>query len=393
MDRRTVVFLGAGASVPHGFPTTDGILPRIWEGLNDGSWRGWPGLRGKRAAAARAAELRDLLRVLLPGLGKSRRFAGGASIVDVISLLDQLIGEGRSPFPKLSEDRIRRSRGMLQIAINSVLRGTKRPALRDGLVDWLLSESVSGKQSRVTLVSTNYDTVVEQEIFNRLVDLRASVGRSVDFGIPWRDTFRDILHVRPRSCRLAVYKLHGSLNWLRCETCGHVSINVRQRIATLEFWQEVRQYNECHCGGRLRSVVVTPSVVRDIRDANLLSIWNAALEDLRRAHEWILIGYSLPSEDIAIRSLLLRAYHTRTRPSGLRIRVVQREPADQAARGASVERLRYRAFFPESHLRERDYLTGGVEPFVASCPAPPRDLRSRLRRGFPPASRRSLMDG
>lgn len=383
-DRRTVVFLGAGASVPHGFPATDGILDRIWSALNDGGWKKWPGLRG-RDAARRVRELRQLIEVLLPGVRSCGEATRGVSIVDVISMLDQLIAEERSPFPKLSEDQFRRARSMLQLAIFAVLRGSKRLAMRDRLVDWLLAEATSGPASRMTIVSTNYDTAVEQRIFKRLMGVGASVGRSVDFGIPWRDSFKELLHLRPRDARLAVFKLHGSLNWLRCETCGYVCINVTQRISALEFWREVRGYNECHCGGRLRSVVVTPSVVRSIRDANLLSVWNAALEDLRRAHEWILIGYSLPSEDIAIRSLLLRAFHLRTRPQGLRVRVVQYEPPRPEAEGKppeTPERRRYRAFFPEGNLRARDYRVDGVEGFVSQLP-PPHDLARGLRRAFP----------
>jgi hypothetical protein len=172
-------------------------------------------------------------------------------------------------------------------------------------------------------------------------------------------------------------------------------MDVRQRVASREFWIRTSQYIECRCGGRLRSVVVTPSVVRDVRDGNLLSIWNAALEDLRRAHEWILIGYSLPSEDIAIRSLLLRAYHTRTRRASLRIRVVQWEdPNRRAGSGPPLEHLRYRLFFPPTHLREKDYQRTGVEPFVRGLRVlPPSALRRRIRAVFPRTNRAWLRRG
>lgn len=355
MSTRTVVFLGAGASVPHGYPTTDGILPRIWNGLSDGSFRRWAGLRRgpSRERERRAQELRRLLAVLLPGIEGKRVFPGGASIVDLVSLVDQLIAEGRSPIPTLSEEQMRRARGMLQLGINAALQGRKREALRDELVRWLLERAVRRPNSRVTLISTNYDTVVEKRIFDQFVTLRAPIGRHIDFGIPWRDAFRDELHVRPKAARLAILKLHGSLNWVRCEVCGHVTINVRDRIAAMEFWTKLVEYNQCYCAGRLRSLVVTPSYVRDVRDANLLSIWNAAVEDLRRANEWILIGYSLPSEDIAIRSLLLRAFHTRTKPRSLRIRVVQFEP-EACPESPTPVRQRYLALFPSNHLKQSD---------------------------------------
>ena len=64
--------------------------------------------------------------------------------------------------------------------------------------------------NRVTIISTNCDTSVEQGIFNRLIEMRTSVARHVDFGITSRDAYRDLLHVRPRDAHLALLKLHGS---------------------------------------------------------------------------------------------------------------------------------------------------------------------------------------
>ena len=111
---------------------------------------------------------------------------------------------------------------------------------------------------------------------------------------------------------------------------------------------------------RYRAVIVAPSLVRTIADANLLNIWMSALEALRRADQWIFAGYSLPSEDIAIRSILVRAYHGRGGVPRLpRVRVVQLAP-DQG-----MER-RYRLLF-----RMPPSSTGGFEQFIDALPDPP----------------------
>ena len=61
--KRIVFFLGAGASVPLGYPVSNGILPAIWSGLardDEDGWRSWAGFqaRGNRQADTRArAEL------------------------------------------------------------------------------------------------------------------------------------------------------------------------------------------------------------------------------------------------------------------------------------------------------------------------------------------------
>lgn len=383
--RRTVVFLGAGASRPFGYPLTAGILPAIWSGLHTStgkhSWTRWAGMKGRKDEAAR---LRDFLSMLYPGLNDSQSLEDSISIVDVISLVEQMALEGRSPSPALGEQDVLLARRVLNKAINGVLHGRRKREYAERLARWVLGTAMAHEDNRVTVISTNYDTAVERHIFDPFVTLGISIGKHIDFGMHWRDAFRARMHVRPAPARMALLKLHGSLNWLRCEVCGHITVNVRKRIAAMDHWQpKVRQpYNTCWCNGVLRSILVTPSIVRDVRDANLLGIWKAAVEDLRMADEWIFVGYSLPAEDIAIRSLLLRAWHAR-RARRLKVRVVQRElppaRADAAAQPSETYR-RYRLLFPSANLKERDYSREGVEVWVDGLEAPSeKDLMERLR--------------
>jgi hypothetical protein len=110
----------------------------------------------------------------------------------------------------------------------------------------------------------------------------------------------------------------------------------------------------------VRAVLVAPSMVRSVQEPNLLTIWRSALESLRVADEWILAGYSLPAEDIAIRSILLRAHHGRGKRPPPTIRVVQLG-CDPALEN------RYRLLF-----RECTFEYGGFERFAASLPEPAR---------------------
>jgi hypothetical protein len=94
--------------------------------------------------------------------------------------------------------------------------------------------------------------------------------------------------------------------------------------------------------------LVAPSLVRDIRDPTLLSVWKSALEFLRESDQWYFIGYSLPSEDIAIRSLLLRALHMRETPP--KVTVIQLDGKAAAA---------YRLLFPGC-----TYFSEGLSQFL-----------------------------
>lgn len=98
-------------------------------------------------------------------------------------------------------------------------------------------------------------------------------------------------------------------------------------------------------------MLITPSLVRDIREVNLLEVWKHSLELLREAEEWVLIGYSFPSEDIAVRSLILRAAQGRKTPP--RVTVVQKGDDPHT-------RARYEVFFPGC-----GYLTNGLEEYIS----------------------------
>lgn len=236
-------------------------------------------------------------------------------------------------------------------------------------VDWL-TELASKPEDHVTMISTNYDIEIEQKLYSRLG--YHHVFDNVDFGTSVRDPDRGKVSRRPENANFGIYKLHGSLNWLRCDLCDNVYVNPVGAIAYLSFllgddaerrkreepWLEhleTNGANTCHCGYRpLRHMIVAPSFVRAVRDPILLEVWRSALKALRQADEWIIVGYSLPPEDVAIRSMLLRAYQGSDNKERPRIVVVQKAEAEP-------ELTRYRLLFPQ-HC----YLAGGLEAYLDS---------------------------
>lgn len=359
--KRIAFFLGAGMSVPFGYPTTLQILPRIWEAIRPATtapWRKWAGYR-TGSLARHKEDIRDFRRFLismLPGL-KAGFDGTSASIIDVISMVEHSIMERYSPFALKDGPRptvvapqfdLLKARHLLTLGINGVLQGKKERAVREKFAQWMQGWVEGRTPRRVSIISTNYDTTIDQALYSLLGD---SAGMAVDMGISWRTPSGEQRGPKPEA-PYGVFKLHGSLNWLRCETCGHVVVSTKKRIATLDSWRIQNDFNSCECGGLLKSLLVTPSIVRNIRDATLLSLWNAALEDLRLADEWVMIGYSMPSEDIAIRSLLLRAFHSRENAS-LRIWVVSYDPGHLLEDKRSY--LPYRSLFPEENFSLQDY--------------------------------------
>lgn len=263
---------------------------------------------------------------------------GLPSIVDLLSLLDHSVRSSTTPIRLVTVAELSELRGLLEVAICEVIQPkgsgeTKGPTTKDGLfLPWKLAhrfqalsaadparkfwkwmeEANNQRQDSVALISTNYDTSIEQMISENLTFERIS--EQVDFGVSWRDPDREEAYPRPVSPWLRLYKLHGSLNWLRCDLCEHMYLNYAWDIYVRVLDPEVSDINSCHCGhGRLSLMLVTPSYVRDVREPNLLGIWRDALELLRTSDAWVIVGYSLPSDDISIRSMLTRAAQGRVK--------------------------------------------------------------------------------
>ncbi len=345
---KTAIFIGAGASKPFGFPLTNELLPKIREHIdNNQLFNGFDNSRQDRE------NLKNMLNQLIPGWN-SVEPEHLPLITDILSIVDYSLLVSTSPLRSKEGHNLSEFRTLLEKAVFEILEcpydnniGPIPPSLVK-MSDWVHDLATTDGNS-TGIISTNYDISIETELFKRYG--KSDVPRQFDFGFAWRDPGKDQIHPRPTPADMCLYKLHGSMNWLRCDLCEHVYINLGGSIAHQGFEPTVTDFNTCDCNhSRLRPVLVAPSMVRDIRDINLLETWKHALELLRTADEWIIIGYSMPSEDIAIRSLFIRARQGRkTEPQ---IRVVQKgnDPAMRA---------RYRVYFPEC-----EFHADGLEGFL-----------------------------
>jgi hypothetical protein len=365
----TILFLGAGASRALGYPQTSEILPEVLRRLKDRTLftaqEVVQGLPGEHQAVNTLgfhpnpmgvfeADLSALFPTLLDT-------PSPPNITDILSLFDHLIFTGNAALPGFSRERLARLRGLLERGIATVV---SEPAARqtadqrvlvDQLVAWLLRDSPNAAGRWVTVVTTNYDLAVERPLVTRL----KAAGGEVDYGFSWRDPYRqenaeDVVRVRPSKPAVSLFKLHGSINWVRCPHCDHVYVNeVEGPIFRLSFASRAQDATTCSCGYfPFGTLLVAPSVIRDVRDPSLLSIWQATLEAMRLAGRWVMIGYSLPPEDLAIRSMFLRASRGRKAPLHVDVFDLGDQP--------EIER-RYRLL-----LKNVSYDGGGFETFIRS---------------------------
>jgi hypothetical protein len=346
---RTALFTGAGASKAIGYPLTKELLPNLRKALR--TRRLFSNASDKGVREAQCAELEGYLHGLMPGFEKAPE-KELPLITDVFSLVEYAIASGES-FAFGDDRTLLRCRDLLKHAIAEVFHKEFRVDYNTRIAAQRKQKSVLSKLTawikaqgnRIGLVTTNYDIGIEYEL-----GIAARKPSAVDIGFDWRHPDSGLEYTRPWRPDFRIYKLHGSFDLLRCRTCGYVYFNPWGWIAHQAMRDSLDYNNTCHCRKdlRLELQIVSPSLVRDVRDANLLSIWRSAFEWMRNAGRWVIVGYSLPPEDLAIRSLLLRAYTT-----------AKKKPEITVVQHGEAARPAYKLLFPKC-----TYRCDGLEGFL-----------------------------
>jgi NAD-dependent SIR2 family protein deacetylase len=334
--RGLVLFVGAGASRACGYPLTSDILPEIIRRVKAG--------RFDEHIDRHAVGFKRLLSNLVPKQGKGRM----PEITEILSVIDHCLESGEELFTASPATlKLTDARWLLERAIARAIKKIhKREATPREIYNWIRGQERRGRE--VTIISTNYDFSLDRVLFGELKNWSVDYLKT-DFGFTWRDPDDGALVHPSNNAKLRLYKLHGSLNWLGCNRCGNIYVNYQRTLVTLADGSD--EWSQCHCGFKpLRAVLVAPSFVRRYRDRNLLSVWRSASEALRLAKDWVFIGYSLPTEDIGIRALFMRAmFSCAVRP---RVHVVGLGDAAYA---------RYQQLFPDCR-----YTGDGLRRFLDS---------------------------
>ena len=386
--KKIAMFLGAGASKAFKYPVTSEILERIIRYIKTRDLFSKAEIPFRQSDLYRTV-LKKLLLTLSPGLSKAFDKPGPIDtkdlplITDLLSQVEHFANSGEALLdwnyevehnllgnPKGINDRwdLRDIITLLDWAIIYVinLHGKNSTDKLTGFTEWVRNCNAS-TDSFVSIITTNFDYGVEWNL------LEEGEGESahllVDYGFNWRDVDNGDIYLRPAKPKLRFFKLHGSVDWLKCERCGFIYVNPTVDIYDISFSNEKIDDTKCHCDyWPLKPVLVTPSFNRNVRDTNLSQIWRNALEELRLADEWVIVGYSLPGEDFNIRSMFIRALNGRETPP--KIRVIQPDESTKS---------RYEYLFGEI-----DFIPTKFEEYdcneIVNFRKPPKQASKRKKR-------------
>jgi SIR2-like domain len=304
MNNHRVYFIGAGASKQDRFPLTNELKHGIAWAIREQSGR-WPKLTDHLGYLYHVQEReleasRETWEFLKRRTGEQPQTMPSQlpEVTDLLSSLDWMIREQSTFGPGQNAGTAEAHSSTNELAL-----------VRDEVVQalcfclWKYCDLNAATTTRDFIKSINE----EDALITTNWDLLLDAARDTRFGSISEDygTFGNVVlenACEPQKKRPLLLKLHGSLSWRYCPRCQRLVIDPLNHVAGERVDQAI-----CGCKCRFSELIVTPGFVREYRNAHLLNIWQKAMLTLATAPEWIFVGYSLPADDVGVRTLLLKA--------------------------------------------------------------------------------------
>lgn len=304
MSERPVIILGAGATKACGGPETKDILPQVFEGRRTGA------VENRENMIGRLEEfLQSYFKVPID-----------ANVTDptiypelplLMSLLDIAIDQKHQLGP-WNWRELEEMRDCLDYAVYALLESRLQSLPGNPHHDLLRPLYEQGIEP--TVISFNYDIIVDNTMI-ALSELERVGGRFPDYACDVASA-----QYKQRGTYGRLLKLHGSLHWMFCPACQQLELYFSRSgqffgKALNELYIESPldgyscQGQQCRwpgCPGRVRPVMVTPTHLKDYRNPHIARVWYEAQRALVHADRAIILGYSLPPDDVDVISLLKR---------------------------------------------------------------------------------------
>lgn len=183
----------------------------------------------------------------------------------------------------------------------------------------ILSDEI--KKRSISFISTNYDLLIDDALQTHNI--------TPNYGFCLGDEATNLI------------KIHGSLNWKYCKSCKHIE-PFNQKEEYYEAYVDMDNFRCNKCNSKAQYIIVPPTYYKDMSNIYLSNIWYAAEKILMEAEHIIFCGYSLPNADMHIKYLLKRAEINRKDNLPLKVSVIN-APKDMKAN--PKENLRFNRFF------------------------------------------------
>jgi hypothetical protein len=355
-DRKTVFILGAGFSKAAGGPLQSEILGNIFEQNTnelDGDYR----------------QLYEENRRWLNDFLENEHYVEPEHFKDVAledlytpidrCILDNVAYRNNSP-SELIEAR-QKLNSLIVMLIDHKLRGDRAEFRHaDRFAEYLVSlKRANPNKDPFSIISTNWDILIDNAVKLRTILNKDTIDYCFDV-LPYRTNQFSPNSTSPDrdNFKIKILKLHGSMNWLRCQRCQRVFITFFEKIALDDYLRKPpcrlclanhSTGSELEAQASLVSDLVMPTFLKGLNNIQLKLVWHTAALELSAASNIVFIGYSFPTADFELRQLLSRNVKHSTR-----IDVIlhpQDKPSRPTRNSTFLPEFRYRSFFGRREMR------------------------------------------
>jgi hypothetical protein len=344
---KTAIFLGAGASAAEGAPVQSDLFKDYFHSVKDQPLIDAPANSPLWMKKELSDFFKDMFDIEVPDNITKLDKVAFPTFEEALGLLD-LAESRREAFKNYDLDvfgpagnRIRLVRQFIVLAMAKAISDSLKRSKR------LHRELVRNLKRKAFLrdtifISTNYDILIDNALTSFSAD---HPGANLDYAVEFTN-FAIGDWARPGPEAVALYKLHGSLNWLYCAICNTLTLtpNVKGVIDLITDSDTNRDRAICRvCGSIMTPIIIPPTFYKDMSRVFLSLIWNKAENALIKADHIIFCGYSFPDADMHIKYLLKRVQINRRRPGTLRFTVINHHP-DKRPGQVKDETSRYTRF-------------------------------------------------
>lgn len=310
----TVFFLGAGFSKAAGAPLQSELMPKVLD---------YVGYDYQNPINDFKERLNSFLQdAFFLNEVQRRNF----NLEDFYTPIDKCINEGLSfrgyPVTYIQQIRNELSTLISIIIDNELINYVGDTAFLDLFCNYIVENSKGSRnKKKCSIITTNWDILLDRRIFQIIREHRPWGIRTIDHGTqvvgfgPHREN-----QIPPPSYMgngssnsVKLYKIHGSLNWLKCPSCDRLFVNKNLKVGIIEngfdpncrFCEEQFKIpDDIQGGNTLQRQIIYPTFLKELNTSHFSNIWRNVASDLSETKRIVFIGYSFQQADFEIRQLL-----------------------------------------------------------------------------------------
>lgn len=290
------------------------------------------------------------------------------NLEDIFTCIDLAANTGHNLGFNYVPSELRTVRRALLTRTISMLHANYGSACKTDATNWNRLSNFIKKvpTDKSAFISINWDTVIEQRIKEiHGIEYFDYACRALPYDFPGKGR---VIRKRDRPEReFKVIKIHGSINWLYCDSCRRLywfpPDKNREIAAQLLSRQEWKKINPAHksklpwyCSRCdevcLGTRIATFSYRKALDFPMFQNSWVSAEHLLRNAKRWVFIGYSLPAADYEFKYLLKRVQISRKKSPEIFLVTGGPNP------GATYDN--YQRFFGRVMNRQQGYFPRGL---------------------------------